>query len=1075
MVDNDQIALLEQEVSDELMYSKRATTEHASELAQAELLAQFQERVAELSAYEDKLERRVKIAEKRFTRETATNASLRLENARLVREVDSAREYICELQDAQRKLLLGNASHRLEEGDWSPRLRAGQGLVKAAVGVELSQLRNHAMKLASALEEVSPEMLAAAENRKRLEGVVQRERSRTASSRQVAARALAALVVVLQRKFDTLSTSRTFRTWASIANAHVLRRVVRATEQAYRRKAASALFLSNFSVYASSASRRHFFRWRYNAKLAAFSAFLEARLEPAERPAPPTTTFEKKVEDLVQRALKPEKKAAETATQERNDFLKELNTARNELATELEGHVKTQTLLLDARREADSLKNALQEKEEERAKRTDMDAARDASEAAFDALRDVMLAERRKDLTSLAAGHSKEREQLLAKSTAAAQKVNAQLRETICGERQKHLQTKMTLEDMRARLLHFERQRGENERHDASTNTANQERIEELSAAVADATARVAIAEAAAANRETELRRCQACLKQARSRTLRLAAFSEASEARVTSMRDNLANSQRDRDRLEECVAVEKEKAAAEHVALVAATISREEALRSATSAKDAELSRERDAHDAMRNAVEAIRRERDRVRALETASKEVRDETSSQLQRRVAEILKENEGLRREIEKSATNEDVARLERRARELEEALCHADASRRRLHNSLQDLRGNVRVVARIRPGVDESYISVDADRRTVVLRSPDRTRVDGSTVPSPARRFSFDRVFGQNSTQAAVFEEIEDLVQSAMDGYNVSVLAYGQTGSGKTHTLFGGEGEDGVIPRATMALAKAKSKFASHGWHYDIEASCVEVYDEHVYDLLHSNSSSARGPALQLRDQKGAEEGDDEEEDYPGPRVVGATTVPIVDPACLSVLAKRAASSRATRATAVNDRSSRSHAVFWLRLRGSSERKVTSGSLVLVDLAGSERVARSGAMGECAGDQLREACSINKSLSCLVDVFAALGKKSAGSTKRDDEKTSRFIPFRNSKLTHLLQSSLSGDGKALLLATLSPERAYLSETTCTLRFASQIAKIECGRPTKHVTVQRDLRRKKATNSPRVQVA
>lgn len=188
-------------------------------------------------------------------------------------------------------------------------------------------------------------------------------------------------------------------------------------------------------------------------------------------------------------------------------------------------------------------------------------------------------------------------------------------------------------------------------------------------------------------------------------------------------------------------------------------------------------------------------------------------------------------------------------------------------------------------------------------------------------------------------------------------------------------------DSGIIPRATMALAKAKSRLEANGWHYAIDASSVEVYDEHVYDLLANGGEKAsRGAPLQLRDQNISGR-------LPldcGPSVEGVTTHPIdlEDPEAISRLMKRAAASRATRATAVNDRSSRSHAVFWLRLRGSHTESAqkTAGSLVLADLAGSERVGRSGAVqAGTPGDQLREACSINRSLSCLVDVFVALAR------------------------------------------------------------------------------------------------
>ncbi|EGB12725.1 hypothetical protein AURANDRAFT_18774, partial [Aureococcus anophagefferens] len=367
-------------------------------------------------------------------------------------------------------------------------------------------------------------------------------------------------------------------------------------------------------------------------------------------------------------------------------------------------------------------------------------------------------------------------------------------------------------------------------------------------------------------------------------------------------------------------------------------------------------------------------------------------------------------------------------------------------RRRLHNALQELRGSVRVVARLRP--PSSLLRDDApapavraggaDGRTVVLAAPPRDGVDGGAKPRKLETLRFDRVFDGDATQADVYGEIDDLVASAADGFDVCVLAYGATGSGKTHTMHGpasGGDEAGVVPRATRALAEAARRRGDGGWSFACEASSVEIYDEKVYDLL-----APGGAALEVKDDA----------DDPVP---GAAALPLDfgdDGRGAAQLAKRAARSRRTAATLLNDRSSRSHALFTLRIVGHHEAKnlKTRGSLVLVDLAGSERLKRSGAADPGADPgRLREACAINRSLSCLVDVFAALGRRGDGRGR------GVHVPYRNSALTRILQRPLSGDGKALLLATCNPHEA---ESLGTLKFAHQVAAIETGRIARRVS-------------------
>jgi kinesin family protein C1 len=231
---------------------------------------------------------------------------------------------------------------------------------------------------------------------------------------------------------------------------------------------------------------------------------------------------------------------------------------------------------------------------------------------------------------------------------------------------------------------------------------------------------------------------------------------------------------------------------------------------------------------------------------------------------------------------------------------------------------------------------------------------------------------------------------------------------------------------GIIPRAMQQVGIYKTELESKGWQYHMEVSFVEIYNETIRDLLRANAKD-----------------DDKHEikrDANGNTTITDVTMTPVDPndcAQMDSIMEQAARYRSVGQTLMNERSSRSHSVFTLHLRASnpSQGVVLKGALNLVDLAGSERLDRSGA----TGDRLRETVAINKSLSALTDVFVALGNKQS------------HIPFRNSKLTYLLQPALSGDGKTLMLVNLSPTEESYFESVCSLRFASQVNQCELGKP------------------------
>ncbi|KAK2076823.1 hypothetical protein QBZ16_005049 [Prototheca wickerhamii] len=364
------------------------------------------------------------------------------------------------------------------------------------------------------------------------------------------------------------------------------------------------------------------------------------------------------------------------------------------------------------------------------------------------------------------------------------------------------------------------------------------------------------------------------------------------------------------------------------------------------------------------------------------------------------------------------SREMVARLLSRVGALEAAVAESESKRRALHNALVELKGNIRVFCRVRPstgGAGSGSVACAADGA-------------GVRVADDAGReheFRFDRVFRPDASQAAVYAEVSDLVQSALDGYKVCLFSYGQTGAGKTHTMQGtsqlGEGA-GIIPRAARQILAAAAALRERGYEYSLEATFVEVYNETLRDLL-------AGKGARLPDGNAIQHPADGGHTV----VLGATRMPVADEADVADVLARAAAARSVEATAMNATSSRSHSVFTLNITGvhAASDAVLRGSLSLVDLAGSERLARSGAEGARA----KEACSINRSLSALGDVFQALAARAA------------HVPYRNSKLTHLLQPCLGGSGKTLMFVNVNPDPASAGETLCSLRFAAKVNAVD----------------------------
>ncbi|KAI1065168.1 hypothetical protein LB507_001369 [Fusarium sp. FIESC RH6] len=386
------------------------------------------------------------------------------------------------------------------------------------------------------------------------------------------------------------------------------------------------------------------------------------------------------------------------------------------------------------------------------------------------------------------------------------------------------------------------------------------------------------------------------------------------------------------------------------------------------------------------------------------------------------------------ESDNKAQSDSFANMEARlqdalriAEEAQQKLIKEETERRVLFNKYQELKGNIRVMCRVRPPLgngegEAAQMSFPDDKTSseIVLAGPEEKSSLGQ-ITRKNYPFEFDRVFVPGTQNQEIFGEISQLVQSALDGYNVCIFCYGQTGSGKTHTM---SSSDGMIPRATHMIYDTITKLKEKSWEYTMEGSFVEVYNEELNDLLTPNDRAA-ARRLEIR----------HDETRKQTTITNCKSVRLDSPSSVEMMLEEAQNNRSVAATKANERSSRSHSIFILKLIGENAAtgERCEGTLNLVDLAGSERLKHS----QAEGDRMKETQNINKSLSCLGDVIEALGRGSG------------HVPYRNSKLTHLLQYSLGGNSKTLMFVMVSPLETHLKETLTSLRFATKVHNTHIG--------------------------
>ncbi|XP_053374888.1 kinesin-like protein KIF22 [Mercenaria mercenaria] len=318
---------------------------------------------------------------------------------------------------------------------------------------------------------------------------------------------------------------------------------------------------------------------------------------------------------------------------------------------------------------------------------------------------------------------------------------------------------------------------------------------------------------------------------------------------------------------------------------------------------------------------------------------------------------------------------------------------------------------VKVVIRVRPPLKQ-------DVKTCVSASSDSVQIFNHRNVKENIQYQFSAVYGMESTQLQIYTDcVKPLLPKALKGQNVSIFAYGPTGAGKTHTMLGTSTNPGVIPRVINGLfemIEENKKIEGDEWQYKVTFSFLEIYNEKVQDLLEPSGSD-----LPIRE--------DAEKNI---LIPGLARKEIHSFDEFKMAFGPASNNRTVAATKLNEHSSRSHSIVQLTVTKSKPCRTLYGKIYLIDLAGSEDNRRTGNQGI----RLKESGAINKSLFSLGEVVDAIN---SGLPR---------IPYRNSKLTRLLQDSIGGTCHSLMITNIAPEEKYYYDTYCTLNFATKSKKI-----------------------------
>ena len=377
-----------------------------------------------------------------------------------------------------------------------------------------------------------------------------------------------------------------------------------------------------------------------------------------------------------------------------------------------------------------------------------------------------------------------------------------------------------------------------------------------------------------------------------------------------------------------------------------------------------------------------------------------------------------------------------------AAEAKEKLLREEGLRRKLHNQVQELKGNIRVFCRVRPSLEsEPAVRGGQDwpirtRTAICARSRcsgQRRRAAWAQLSTKKNAFAFDRVFGPSSQNEGVFEEISQLVQSALDGYNVCIFCYGQTGSGKTYTM---SSADGMIPRAVRQIYDTAQALEEKGWRYAMEGSFVEVYNENLNDLLGRPEEFDRKKHEIRHDMQRCKT-----------HVSDLTTVDLDSPAKVESILKRA-NGEPQRG---GDQGQRAQLAQPQRVHAAADGREQADGRAQ---RGHAEPGRPGGQRapESLGQHGREAQGdAEHQQEPQLPSATSLARWGQG-------KEGGHIPYRNSKvtlaacartwltqtqLTYLLQFSLGGNSKTLMFVMISPLQGHLNETLTSLKFATKV--------------------------------
>jgi hypothetical protein len=741
-------------------------------------------------------------------------------------------------------------------------------------------------------------------------------------------------------------------------------------------------------------------------------------------------------------------------TEEQNQ---KLQTIEAELQAARDGMSGSDEQVSAAQAQADNLRTELQEAT---AGRTDLEAQLAATKAEMEAAQQALEAQR------AAVASSSELEQGLQQEMEDARFQIEELRRESTSESKAASEAQARIETMAAELA------AESERHVAAS-----ERLASMTAEAAAAEAAHSESQAALnaqleaqsevqSQTETKLEHAERVLTQAAQVTVAQAAHVRALAAVSQDMVTNPIEDPRTPEAIRSILRPEEGDAATADMAIDGGVSESEAAAGVPLMSSQQQLMTD---VQSMATAVNQLREALEEQQAQNGML--VANNAKLQVAANAAEAAEAAAQLAAERQRAAEARAQAAEETSAK-VQERLGTEERLRVHLHNLIQQLKGNIRVCVRVRPMIgDEATKAVECNELEQ-LSFPDDLSVEVSRAQATVTKtiakknlFTYDKTFNCEASQETVFGEVSEFVQSAIDGKRVCVFCYGITGSGKTYTMGTDVGDlsksvtddgampdnAGIVPRTIKLLMDTLATDQSA----QVTTTCLEVYNEQVRDLFGEKKREAKKqtqarecsmPGVQNKDKKTAalaakkKKADEDHKIDPKTGEVSnlvAHSFGSSDRVALCTKLESALSGRSISATNCNEESSRSHTVLTIKIKRKTEHgTVVDGELNLVDLAGSERISLSGV----TGDRQKETQAINASLSALGDVVASM----------NSSKKSGHVPYRNSKLTHVLQKCLgSNDAKILMFINVSPFPGTLDETTNSLRFASKVYAAQSG--------------------------